>query len=92
MTGDYHVQKRLLLKAGAILAESFNQFNAVLKWMAAYPDLRALGKLAIVTNAGYETVGSVDFTNSARTTVLRSAKCSSVTTCKDSSRHPIRWT
>ena len=60
MTGDYHVQKRLLLKAGAVLAESFNQFNTVLKWMAAYPDLHALGKLAIVTNAGYETVGSVD--------------------------------
>jgi len=60
MTGDYHVQKRLLHKAGAILAESFNQFNAVLKWMAAYPDLHTLGKLAIVTNAGYETVGSVD--------------------------------
>jgi acyl-CoA synthetase (NDP forming) len=60
MTGDYHVQKRLLHKAGAILTESFNQFNAVLKWMAAYPGLRELGKLAIVTNAGYETVGSVD--------------------------------
>jgi len=60
MTGDYHVQRRLLHKAGAILTESFNQFNAVLKWMAAYPDLRTLGKLAIVTNAGYETVGSVD--------------------------------
>jgi len=60
MTGDYHVQKRLLHKAGAILVESFNQFNAVLKWMAAYPDLHTLGKLAIVTNAGYETVGSVD--------------------------------
>ena len=60
MTGDYHVQRRLLHKAGAILTESFNQFNAVLKWMAAYPDLQTLGKLAIVTNAGYETVGSVD--------------------------------
>ena len=60
MTGDYHVQKRLLHQAGAVITESFNQFNAVLKWMAAYPDLRTLGKLAIVTNAGYETVGSVD--------------------------------
>jgi acyl-CoA synthetase (NDP forming) len=60
MTGDYHVQKRLLHKAGAILTESFNQFNAVLKWMAAYPEMRTLGKLAIVTNAGYETVGGVD--------------------------------
>ena len=28
--------------------------------MAAYPELRTLGKLAIVSNAGYETVGSVD--------------------------------
>jgi acyl-CoA synthetase (NDP forming) len=60
MTGDYHVQRRLLHKAGAVLTESFNQFNAVLKWMAAYPDLHTLGRLAIVTNAGYETVGSVD--------------------------------
>jgi len=60
MTGDYHVQKRLLHKAGAVLTESFNQFNAVLKWMAAYPDLKRLGKVAIVTNAGFETVGSVD--------------------------------
>jgi acyl-CoA synthetase (NDP forming) len=60
MTGDYHVQKRLLHKAGAVLTETFNQFNAVLKWMAAYPDMRTLGRLAIVTNAGYETVGSVD--------------------------------
>jgi acyl-CoA synthetase (NDP forming) len=60
MTGDYHAQKRLLHKAGAVLTESFNQFNAVLKWMTAYPDLRTLGRLAIVTNAGYETVGSVD--------------------------------
>jgi len=60
MTGDYVVQKRLLHKAGAVIVESFNQFNAVFKWMAAYPDLHTLGKLAIVTNAGYETVGSVD--------------------------------
>ena len=60
MTGDYNIQKRLLQKAGAVMVESFNQFNAVFKWMTAYPDLRTLGKLAIVTNAGYETVGSVD--------------------------------
>lgn len=60
MTGDYQIQKRLLSKAGAIIAESFNQFNAVFKWTAAYPDLHTIGKLAIVTNAGYETVGSVD--------------------------------
>jgi len=60
LTGDYHVQKRLLHKAGAVMTETFNQFNAVLKWMAAYPEMRTLGKLAIVTNAGYETVGGVD--------------------------------
>jgi acyl-CoA synthetase (NDP forming) len=60
LTGDYHVQRRLLHKAGAILTETFNQFNAVLKWMAAYPGMQKLGKLAIVTNAGYETVGGVD--------------------------------
>ena len=60
LTGDYHVQRRLLHKAGAVLTETFNQFNAVLKWMSAYPDMRTLGQIAIVTNAGYETVGSVD--------------------------------
>jgi acyl-CoA synthetase (NDP forming) len=60
LTGDYHVQERLLHNSGAVLTETFNQFNAVLKWMAAYPDMRTLGKLAIVTNAGYETVGGVD--------------------------------
>ena len=60
MTGDYHVQKRLLHKAGAVITESLNEFNAVLKWMSAFPDLQKLGKLSIVTNAGYETVGSVD--------------------------------
>ena len=60
LTGDYHVQRKLLHRAGAVLTETFNQFNAVLKWMAAYPDMRTLGKLAIVTNAGYESVGGVD--------------------------------
>ena len=33
MTGDYLQQKRLLSKAGAIVVETFNQFNAVFKWM-----------------------------------------------------------
>lgn len=60
MTGDYQLQKRLLQKAGAVMVETFNQFNAVFKWMASYTEMRQLGKLAIVTNAGYETVGSVD--------------------------------
>lgn len=60
MTGDYLQQKRLLAKAGAIVVETFNQFNAVFKWMTAYPDTESLGQMAIVTNAGYETVGSVD--------------------------------
>ena len=60
MTGDYLQQKRLLSKAGAIVVETFNQFNAVFKWMTAYPDTESLGQMAIVTNAGYETVGSVD--------------------------------
>jgi len=60
MTGDYLLQKRLLGKAGSVMVETFNQFNTVFKWMTAYPDLKELGKLAIITNAGYETVGSVD--------------------------------
>ncbi len=60
LTGDYQLQKRLLGKAGAVMVETFHEFNAVFKWMAGYPGLKTLGKLAIVTNAGYETVGSMD--------------------------------
>lgn len=60
MMGDYQQQKRLLHKAGAIVVETFNQFNAVFKWMTAYPKTKALGQMGIITNAGYETVGSVD--------------------------------
>lgn len=60
MTGDYQLQKRLLQKAGAVVVETFNQFNAVFKWMTAYPQVESLGQVSIVTNAGYETVGSVD--------------------------------
>lgn len=60
MTGDYVLQKRLLQKSGGIVVETFNQFNSVFKWMSSYPNIKRYNKVAIVTNAGYETVGSVD--------------------------------
>lgn len=60
MTGDYVLQKRLLQKSGGIVVETFNQFNSVFKWMSSYPSIKRYNKVAIVTNAGYETVGSVD--------------------------------
>jgi acyl-CoA synthetase (NDP forming) len=69
MMGDYQMQKRLLTKSGAIFVETFNQFNAVLKWLSAYPLSQHMRKISIVTNAGYETVGSMDIlgdTHSAR--------------------------
>ncbi|MFT5756668.1 MAG: acyl-CoA synthetase (NDP forming) [Alteromonadaceae bacterium] len=44
MMGDYQMQKRLLTKSGAIFVETFNQFNAVLKWLSAYPQSQHMKK------------------------------------------------
>jgi len=70
MMGDYQMQKRLLSKSGAIFVETFNQFNAVFKWLSAYPQSQQMKKISIVTNAGYETVGSMDILGDTHSTRL----------------------
>ncbi len=60
MAANYHLQKKVLEKAGIIVTESFSEFTAVLKWYSAYPNYKRPSNLAVLSNAGYETVGSAD--------------------------------
>jgi len=59
MAGDYALQARALRAAGAVLTESFADFSGALRWLAAYPQL-AVDRIAVLSNAGYETVASQD--------------------------------
>lgn len=60
MAGNYQLQKSVLEKAGVIITEAFDEFATTLKWYSAYPTYRKPEKLAVMSNAGYETVGSAD--------------------------------
>lgn len=59
LAGDWELQKALLKRAGVIVAESVGQYDAALSWLSIYPE----GKpscVAVLTNAGYESVVSAD--------------------------------
>ncbi len=59
LAGDWELQKALLRRAGVIVCESLADFDAVLFWLASFPDGKPK-KTAIVTNAGFESVVSAD--------------------------------
>jgi acyl-CoA synthetase (NDP forming) len=59
LAGDWELQKALLLRAGVIVCESLADFDAVLTWLASFPEGKP-GKTAVVTNAGFESVVSAD--------------------------------
>jgi acyl-CoA synthetase (NDP forming) len=59
LAGDWELQKALLQRAGVIVCESLADFDAVLFWLASFPDGRPK-KTAVVTNAGFESVASAD--------------------------------
>ena len=60
MAGNYQLQKKLFLQAGVIVTESFAQFSSCLKWYSAYPNFKKADCVAVISNAGFETVGSAD--------------------------------
>jgi len=60
MAGNYDIQKILFQKAGIIISERFDEFAALLKWYSAYPKYTKPEKVAVMSNAGYEAVGSAD--------------------------------
>ncbi|MCE1229124.1 MAG: acetate--CoA ligase family protein [Firmicutes bacterium] len=59
LAGDWELQKALLRRAGVIVCEALADFDAVLTWLASYPEGRP-HKVAVVTNAGFESVVSAD--------------------------------
>jgi acyl-CoA synthetase (NDP forming) len=59
LAGDWELQKALLERAGAVVCESLADFDAVLSWLASFPEGKP-NKTAVVTNAGFESVVSAD--------------------------------
>jgi len=59
LAGDHALQASVLRRAGAILAERLEAFDAGLAWLAAWPTARPAA-VAVMTNAGFESVVSAD--------------------------------
>ncbi len=60
MAGNYDLQKKVLTEAGIIITETFADYSAVLKWLSAYPQHTNINSVGVMSNAGYETVGTAD--------------------------------
>ncbi len=59
LAGDHALQAAVLRRAGVMLAERMEAFDAALTWLGAYPVGRP-SAVAIMTNAGFESVASAD--------------------------------
>ncbi|MBL8788102.1 MAG: hypothetical protein JNJ59_24630, partial [Deltaproteobacteria bacterium] len=59
MAGDLVLERAVLTRAGVSLAPTMRAFEAGLRWLSAYPDLE-VGPVAILSNAGFETVCAAD--------------------------------
>ena len=59
MAGDINLERTLLERAGARFAGSIAEFDAALVWLDACPQLQT-GPVALVTNAGFESVNGSD--------------------------------
>ena len=59
LAGDHALQASVLRRAGVMLAERMEAFDAALAWLGAYPKGRP-ASVAIMTNAGFESVVSAD--------------------------------
>jgi acyl-CoA synthetase (NDP forming) len=66
LAGDWELQKALLKRAGVIVCESMGMYDAALSWLAAFPSGKP-ARVAVVTNAGYESVASADLLEGAVT-------------------------
>jgi acyl-CoA synthetase (NDP forming) len=64
LAGDWELQKALLKRAGVIVAESMAVYDAALSWLSAYPHGKP-SRVAVMTNAGYESVVSADLLEGA---------------------------
>lgn len=59
MAGDSDLERALLTRAGVRFAPSIAAFDAALEWLAACPSLMG-GPVALLTNAGFESVNGSD--------------------------------
>lgn len=61
IAGDYSVYKAIMQDAGALVVENFEDFEDILKIMLAFNRFNIKGKnVALMSNAGFETVGMAD--------------------------------
>ena len=59
MAGDCELERALLERAGIKFSASIAAFDAALEWLAAWP-VRPPGPVALLTNAGFESVNGSD--------------------------------
>jgi acyl-CoA synthetase (NDP forming) len=59
LAGDAALQASVLRRAGALLAERIEAFDAALSWLVAYAE-GTPRRVAVTTNAGFESVASAD--------------------------------
>lgn len=59
VAGDLMLEAAVLGRVGVALAETMRDFEGAMRWLAAYPRMRS-GGVAVVSNAGFETVGAAD--------------------------------
>jgi acyl-CoA synthetase (NDP forming) len=60
MAGNYELQKQILSKANIFITENFQEFSSVLNFISAYPHTKKIQQVAVISNAGFETVSSAD--------------------------------
>lgn len=59
MAGNLTLERTLLERAGAKFADTIADFDAALGWLSVHPHLQS-GPVALVTNAGFESVNGSD--------------------------------
>lgn len=59
VAGDHDIEQTVLGRAGVKLAPTIAAFDAALTWLDAYPQLKP-GPVAVLTNAGFESVNAGD--------------------------------
>lgn len=60
LAGDLAVERTTLKHVGVKFSSSIAAFDAALAWLSAWPDI-ASGPVALLTNAGFESVNGSDF-------------------------------
>jgi acyl-CoA synthetase (NDP forming) len=60
MAGNYELQKKILIEAGVTITENFLEFSSTINFLSAYPQFKNASQIAVISNAGFETVASAD--------------------------------